>query len=238
LDIKIALCYYGYAFNMGNTKNTTANDTAVNYNATYSNHKNKLIDPNNMDIFIHSWSKQDEDSITETYKPIDSILETQIDFTEEADKIYYNTADRMHKYRTHVLSRWYSTQKVMELKSKYEKENNFKYDLVMLSRFDVIYDGNWNIHTLDNSKFYIMDKWFGDYNNVLPDLWFIGNSSDMDKFANLYENTNNIFHRTDLDNEGIYWGAHHLPRRQLIDTGVYDNIERCKLNNSTTVKRG
>ena len=46
MDIKIALCYYGYAFNMGNTKNTTANDTAVNYNATYSNHKNKLIDPN------------------------------------------------------------------------------------------------------------------------------------------------------------------------------------------------
>ena len=66
--MKIAMCYYGYAYNMTNIKNTTANDTVVNYNITLDNHMDTLIKPNNMDIFVHSWSIDSKDNIINDYK--------------------------------------------------------------------------------------------------------------------------------------------------------------------------
>ena len=51
----------------------------------------------------------------------------------------YNDYKKSFKRCENLLSRWYSTKKVVDLKRKYEIENNIEFDLVMLTRLDMAY---------------------------------------------------------------------------------------------------
>ena len=88
-------------------------------------------------------------------------------------------------------SRWYSTKKSIELKTQYENENNFKYDFVILCRFD----SHWNFHydpnlnVLNNEYIYAKTRSpRPDHKYTMSDLWFIGNSNNMNYFGTLYDN--------------------------------------------------
>ena len=51
-------------------------------------------------------------------------------------------------------SQWYSRMKSVDLKKEYEKENNFKYDYVMICRFDVMFFTDIIFENFDNRYFY------------------------------------------------------------------------------------
>ena len=52
-------------------------------------------------------------------------------------------------------SRWYSTKKVIELKKKYEIKNNFKYDLVFLTRLDWAFIKPFQLHKKMSNYFVV-----------------------------------------------------------------------------------
>ena len=110
------------------------------------------------------------------------MIERQIDFGE--DTLRYHS----------IKSRWYSNKKVVELKSEYEKENNFKYDFVMIYRFDCMFNKDVVFSEFDNKYFYNSHvdechkghchcKGMGMY----ADLWFFGNTDDINLFGELYD---------------------------------------------------
>jgi hypothetical protein len=90
-------------------------------------------------------------------------------------------------------SKWYANQKVVSLKKQYENENNFTYDYVILSRFDLYFNSIFPFKDLTQDNFYASPRNWGnsfrnDHDIALMDMWFLAPSKMMDEFANLYDN--------------------------------------------------
>ncbi len=179
--MKIAFCLYGL---VGSATQKYGVGRDVDYRIGHHFNKKHIFDQNDdIDTFIHSWSTNHEEGLIETYEPKSYVIEEQIDFKQSSIR------------QNSFASRWYSLAMANQLKSIYEEENDFKYDWVILSRFDYIFNKDINLKDWDSDNFYIShiqecidgacvcDNW-----GMYSDPWFIGNSSDVDLFSTLYEN--------------------------------------------------
>lgn len=201
--MKVALCLQGLSVG-----NNDKGDPVEFLNAGKSI-KSYIID-NDVDVFIHTWNT-DNDSISKIknlYKPKKSIFEKQIMFDDT------NT-----KYHS-IKSRWYSQMKSIELKKQYEKENNFTYDFVMVSRFDCMFYVNIDFYSLDYTKFYV-SNWMKPHSYIgFLDYWFIANSSNMNLFGDLYNKLDEyLFEETQLSNHVL--SKHHVEKLGLTDNVSY-----------------
>ena len=87
----------------------------------------------------------------------------------------------------------YSRKESVRLKKEYEKKNNFKYDVVLVSRFDVGHHNNCLNKTshlnfdpaLDMSKIY--QAYWDQTNAGASDHWFYSNSKNIDYLTLLYD---------------------------------------------------
>ncbi|WP_412125852.1 hypothetical protein [Vibrio cyclitrophicus] len=218
--MRIALCFYGL---VGSKANKNGSGSLLDPSVAYKLNLENLISGNDVDVFIHSWSHEFKDKLVNLYSPKSSIIEKQKDFPE-SKKIVNNRdfREKIHMLITAIknpvavksllsknrkeafraYSRWYSNKKVIELKSKYEKDHNFVYDCVMVLRLDVgfyskldfakydmnfFHASNWNDyptainHYQSNKENHNVGKGFLDF-------WFFSSSKNMDKFSKLYEN--------------------------------------------------
>ena len=57
-------------------------------------------------------------------------------------------------YNCTIYSKWYSTKKSVDLKSEYEKEIDIKYDMVMVTRFDIAWQTDIIFKDLNLNHFY------------------------------------------------------------------------------------
>lgn len=90
-----------------------------------------------MDIFVHSWKDNEYEDILKYYNVKDHIIEPQrYDITHNEENLDYRQAPANSGNFVHY-SMFYSILKSIELKEKYEKKNNFKYDCVAKLRFDL-----------------------------------------------------------------------------------------------------
>lgn len=150
--MKVALCLSGHIRNL-----------EQNY---YSIKKN-LLDYYDTDIFIHTWDtygwriegnlitsggfkgfdhysdKIDAQNIIDLINPKKIVIEQyenyESEFLKKAEK-YKNNLKFPDKDRpVNVVSMWYKINKCNELKTQQELENNFKYDIVIRSRPDLVY---------------------------------------------------------------------------------------------------
>jgi len=166
--------------------------------------KNHIIEPNPIDVFIHTWGSHDEESLDKVYNPKDITIEEPIEFDTEDTKTNdypgYPNCTTINMF----YSQAYSAKKSIEMKSLYEKENNFKYSMVMMSRMDCLWLRPVHFQMLDPKYFYI-SNWnqqrFGGGSlgmksnrttkqreeRKILDYWFISNSENIDKFSNLYD---------------------------------------------------
>ncbi len=193
--MKIALCLFGLP-PMKNNKQYKVDNDLTHY-CWYQN----VIRHNNVDIFIHTWGKNDNEKLRRKYKPKKMIVEEEItfDIDDENWYEYYDcTANNM------FLSQSYSAKKSVELKQQYEKKRNQKYDIVMMSRIDTLWLKPINLSKLSKNKFYIAN-WnqrrqgkgeLGAKKNIttisrhykkILDYWFIASSENIDKFSNLHD---------------------------------------------------
>ncbi len=226
--MRVAICLFGL---VGGKSGKNGAGDSVDAEIAYKHYKKHIFDVNdNVDIFVHSWSVDKRSDILELYKPKKYIIEPQKYFLESAlhsrlwSPIFISVAKvktivklylckffkpivykkmMMTKYEEsfRAYSRWYSSKKSLELKKIYEDENSFKYDVVMISRFDVAFFSDLNFEQYDMKYFYTshwndlplegQDKEFANLVNQyegkrLIDFWFFSNSVNMDKFSKLY----------------------------------------------------
>jgi hypothetical protein len=85
-------------------------------------------------------------------------------------------------------SRWKSTKKVIELKESYEEEHDFKYDFIILGRYDISLHKKIMFGSLNKNKIYVAKR-LGrvDNSHAVYDLIFIGGNEPMTKFGHLYD---------------------------------------------------
>ena len=146
--------------------------------------KKYVLDNNDIDIFIFSWEVDKEEEFKKYLNPKKIKLIPQIDF--EIPEHLKGKNDR--RVLAHY-SRWYGFKEVMKLKKEYEKENNFKYDCVMLARFDLAWQTDLIFEDYDQKYFWVgkwPKKWF--QGKELSDLeyWKI---SDGGKYSSQFETT-------------------------------------------------
>jgi|2_EtaG_2_1085320.scaffolds.fasta_scaffold00416_14 hypothetical protein len=219
--IKIALCLQGLS--------QGANDKGdlVPYEEGCPTIKEKILDINDVDVFMHSWGTNEKhiESLKDLYSPIYSIFENQISFPPPENislpppqsENEYNPQRKYH----YVSSRWYSHQQSLNLKRRYEDENKFKYDFVMVSRFDCTYFTPFNFESYDPQYFYASDD-HGEPDKGFNDVWFFSNSEAMDKFSTVYDNLD--FYMKETQGQS----SHEISRAHVVAIGLEDKIRYVK----------
>lgn len=203
--MRIALCLRGKALDDPYI-NWTNKKTLADYRLGLPKMKELMINKYGMDVFIHGWVKDlsKKNQLQNDFTPKKMIVENQRTFQDEVSKIS-NYREIISDYVKHInpgvsqhelnqitpttlnfipirFSYSYSFNRVLELKSQYEKENNFKYDLVIVSRFDILLKEVPNFYTLDTKHLYFLDKTPLKYGDDM----ICGSSSAMDTFKKLY----------------------------------------------------
>ena len=189
--MRAALCMYG---KIGGMLGKDGAGKTIDFVKCYLSIQEHIIDVNKCDVFMHCWNPEHRDTLLKTYRPKKHIIESQIPF---------NTTLKSPKDRRDEFickSRWYSHKKTLGLKREYEKENGFVYDWVMLCRYDLLFFVDFNFAELEPDIFYASH--FNDWgfkgrspnreNHSIKtrrylDMWFIGSSAFMDRFANIYD---------------------------------------------------
>lgn len=184
--MKIALCLFGYI----NSKATKTSHCA------YSNEFKHLFDKvmvHNPDVFLHSWEVEKEDSLVEKFKPKLYTFERQRSFDNQLRTTDWSRFSRSYQKPFNAFSALYSVKKTNELKTMFEKEHGFKYDCVILSRFDVGYHTNGKNKTsfIDFNPNYNMESVYTAYwdqiNAGISNHWIYSNSKNMDLITNMYD---------------------------------------------------
>lgn len=191
--MRIALCLFG--FSHGGYQNRQ-----VNFFKGYEGFKKYLFDKYDVDVFVHSWN-DNEENITKYYKPKKMLLEDQDEFKQKfessddyknfkyglKDVKYYSARVKYKDY-----SQFYSIYQSNKLRLEYQKEHNFTYDIIILTRFDLDIKINKDLNSYDMTKFYVNDKKECRYRDqinkhkyVIAKL-YMGNDEDITYMSNLY----------------------------------------------------
>ena len=209
---------------------------------SYNHLKKFLLNINeNVDVFMHSWSTELEEDLVNLYKPVDYKFEPQITFDfeyvvgdpdgpgGEINRWVDGKFRGLDNLRFHsMFSRWYSARLVNELKKKHEEENGFKYDFVMLTRYDLAYLIDFYFPTMDNNAVYLVgpDGWNEDHEkgeimqHGVHDLWMISNSKYIDHVCdNVFDMLRNINHFP-----GKFTHSHFFLRHFLKKTGLLEVV--------------
>jgi hypothetical protein len=163
-----------------------------------------ILKGNNIDVFIHTWdidksqinkhfinsgghmmgSAITENQIQETldlYNPVSYKVESQIQF--ELNKFSERTLSNIRS--DYLYSMFYSIYQSNKLKIEYEEKNNFKYDWVIRSRFDVKINERIDFHRSYSGVINVPSGCFNSEKGY-TDCFAFSNSKNMDVYSNTY----------------------------------------------------
>lgn len=145
-----------------------------------------IISPNDADVFIHSWSVDQEKDLIDIYKPKKYTFEKQEMFGYNITQEEAANSEVGQGFR--VTSRYISVEKGMKLKQEYEQEQGFIYKWNLIFRLDYVVLTKLtpdNLNALDTNSIYI--GYEPTWPNIvhiqkLYDGFFFGHHSIMDLF--------------------------------------------------------
>jgi hypothetical protein len=166
------------------------------------------------DIFISTWdhigvsmnhgyidpsSKKNIDAnifekIKEIYESIKYLkIENYNSWFESLDKILKDNiySNKFNPLTINSYTQIYKIHDSINLKSKYEKENNFKYDVVIRARTDNLFINHFNL-SIDSNSIYNINFGSAFYPNRIYDILFYGDSNSMDKVSDAFINFQNL----------------------------------------------
>lgn len=184
--MKIAYCLHGCVGGLTgkNYEKTSGSDKVIN---VAHNLLRKNIDISNVDFFLHSWDTNFQEKFIEIYKPKKIITEPQLIFNPPK---HLPNNERVQAH----YSRWFSAKKAIDLKNQHEKENKLKYDLVILTRYDLCWLKKFDLNALNPKVFNFdaqhVDGWKNYYSKTsreLGDVCISSNGEYMDLLVTLFD---------------------------------------------------
>ncbi len=173
---KIAICFFGKVGNIKTKSGLGKSDMDVLLKS-FEHYDRHILNKNNIDVFIHCWDIELKERILKLYKPKSFIIEKQRFFNIP----WYVLGN--HKRKQNHYSRWYSQKISNDLRSSYEKENNFKYDFVMSTRFDIAFEKDLIFSEMDSNLFYA-PSWDIALNKKGKDIFKGGKNNFYEKIKN------------------------------------------------------
>jgi hypothetical protein len=156
----------------------------VNYKSAHNSFKKHIIDANNsheIDTLIPCWHPELEEDLKELYNPTQILTEQNSKY--KAIILYKLVISNCDKSCFATVSQALSLKKVCEMTSKYCTERNFKYDLVLVYRLDLMLIKNMIFEEYDFNAI-TCNKWEG----LKGDFHFVMNYENMLKFSKMYDN--------------------------------------------------
>lgn len=153
--MKVALCLCGLA----GGRNFKANEYApqgapVSWEKAFDHFDRHILSKNDVDVFIHAWNPELEDELTKAFDPRRAEFEPPRLFAPNLKgRKDRKTGTEVTKKQI-VYSRWYSSKRVLELCAETHRELFSKYDMVMVSRFDVAWRVDVDFSQFDPSMFW------------------------------------------------------------------------------------
>jgi len=226
LTMKVALCMRGAVSKKSGSffcKNDLyVNSEYVNYTSCYHSILKHIIQPNpdySIDFFCQGWNIDLEKDIVSKYNPKKSCFEHNSKYNEEISSLCKNERD------FGGISQGFAFKRAIELKEEYEKENNMKYDIVILYRYDVLLwkDMNLKEYTGLDDTIYVNAHTDGN-----GDFHFVMNHENSSHFKNL-------IYSIPMGNEHRehYWIKNYIlnymkinVKMDAIQPGVYQEVLR------------
>ena len=147
-----------------------------------------------MDVFIdytynpYGAKECEYNELVNTYNPTSIIYEETPKEFSDLLKIYEEKVPNFNKYvevnEWSLFAMWYKLKRVNDLKTKYENENNFKYDIVVKARFDIEILEPINLKQRDNT-IHIPIGW--DHRGGYNDIFAYADSKSMDYYCSLFD---------------------------------------------------
>jgi hypothetical protein len=196
--MKVALCLSGHF---------------RSYERVYPILKQSIIDPYHSDVFIATWDsvgfdgvrgdhqfmnlKLNEESLRTLFSPKKMFIEPQKKWDTSKYQVIHNIGLRNPEI---IFGMFYGIFAANKLKSEFEQENNFKYDVVIRSRADLFFESILPANELkeasENNHVYVPK--FGNYNG-LNDQFAFGCSDSMNLYCDTYPNLDKFY------DEGCKW---------------------------------
>jgi hypothetical protein len=193
--MRIAIGFFGVVSGLLGNSGTRSAGQEICLQKMFESYTNFLVDCNTdcqIDFFVHSWSVELQDLILTTIQPKIYKIEPQVNINIPT---HLPNVPRVFN----AFSRWYSTKELSSIIADHEHIHG-EYDMIMISRFDVIWQQPLIFNLLDRDAFYVsnvIDPWplpgdgdlWGWPHTGMPELsdhWFISNSRYMHDFCNVY----------------------------------------------------
>jgi hypothetical protein len=161
----------------------------IHVECTHKAIKKHIFDCNQeyeFDTFIHCWDKPMEEKLLGLYNPKGYLFEDNSIYWEEIQAKIANP--QQYSQGSQLLT----MKKVLELKEKYEQDNNFKYDMVILFRPDVLLWKNMTLENYDVNNYMYVTRWDGDSQ---ADFHFVMSSLHADQFKYAYDKLNKSIYK-------------------------------------------
>jgi hypothetical protein len=130
------------------------------------------------DFFLHSWNFDLENELTTLYTPKKFLFEDNTIYNDVVSSVIKGPED------FGGVSGGLSTKKSIELKEIYEIENNIKYDVVIIYRYDVLLWKDMILDHYDTANSIYVNAWRGSKNG---DFHFVMSNENSNKFKYLYD---------------------------------------------------
>jgi len=223
--MRIALCLSGFIGNV----NKWISGEEIDYKYGHKYIKQAIMDGYDVDVFIHSWSTSHQDGIKQLYKPVRSVFEPNKNFKLKGS---ISKEKLPTPYSFAVKSMWYSRQKSIELVKQHELINNFKYDFVLLTRFDIALFKKFKFEDYDSSKIYIAGPVIAAKlrsGKVIPhkinDIYFMSNSENIKKITKVFDTYEDIATKQNKDWPFQSVSSHVIITKHLDNEGLFEHVE-------------
>jgi hypothetical protein len=163
--------------------------TYINYVAVRNSIFKHIVEANkdcNFDFFLHGWNIDLESSLIELYNPKKYVFEDNNAYQNVILLQSANPSDYGG------ISGSLSLKKSLELKEIYEIERGFKYDAVIIYRYDVLLWKDMKLDKYELGKYIYVNGWNG---SCRGDFHFVMSNNNSNKFKYLFDSVsayNNI----------------------------------------------
>jgi hypothetical protein len=213
-----------------------------NFENTFPGFKKYIAEIHNPDIFFYGYPNNNgleycEEKLKEMYEPKKYFIQEYSDVLRRKicpheDKFQKNT--RCEVKIGNSISQFYNIYGCDLHRQQYERENNFKYDVVIRSRIDVFYFKSFDENDLKSAKqgnVLIPSEWdFKQISNIcVSDSFAMSNSNNMSKYSNIYNHYEQYFDNGVIFHPETLLGTHLL--KQNLNRVVVDRHGWYKFEN-------
>jgi hypothetical protein len=152
---------------------------------TFTSFKSNLLDRYDTDVFISTWNYDNVYESIDLFNPISFDVENyEAGFQSKWETL---VTHNQHKLETNanlvsMISMWYKTLRVNQLRTQYENLMGFKYDLIIKTRPDIKIEEPINLIQSPNLSVPYGWDWSGGINDLMA--W--GNQSNMQVYCELF----------------------------------------------------